>query len=123
MWSIEPVVIPYYDTGRRKYRKYYPDFFIRLSDGKEYLIEIKPAVECKPPVGKKRTKRFIIAEQTYQTNQSKWRAARSFCEQKGWVFRVMDENALQQLGLKIVPKKVPTKKSSAKKSSAKKKRK
>jgi hypothetical protein len=117
MWSIEPIAIPYYDIGTRKYRKYYPDFFIKMANGKEYLIEIKPAVECSPPAGKRRTRNFIIAEQTYKTNQSKWKAARIFCDQKGWVFRVMDENALHQLGLKVIRKSIPTLKSSPKKKS------
>jgi hypothetical protein len=129
MWSIEPLAIPYYDVGTRRFRKYYPDFFVKFSDGREYLIEIKPAAECKPPKGKRRTKHLIIAEQTYETNQSKWKAAKQMCKEKGWVFRVLDENALKEMGLKIIPsrikkqtKKPQTKKTQAKKSQTKKKR-
>jgi len=112
MWGIEPISIPYFDLGTRKNRRYFPDFFVKFADGREYLIEIKPSTECVPPKGKKGTKNFILAEQTYATNRSKWSAAKTFCNKKGWKFRVMNENNLKEMGIKIM---TPSKRRSTKK--------
>ncbi len=102
-WSVEPFTIPYFDVGQRKYRKYWPDFWIKKSDGTILLIEIKPEYQTKPPQKPKRkTKKALLAEQTWLTNKSKWQAAREFCDQKGWKFQILTEKTLRNIGIKIL---------------------
>jgi hypothetical protein len=103
-WAIEPFSIPYFDRGTNKNRRYNPDFYIEMEDGKKFLIEIKPDYETKPPKMRKGTKKYILAEQTYQTNQSKWYSAIEYCKQKGWSFKVVTEYTLEQMGIKILSK-------------------
>jgi hypothetical protein len=67
--------------------RYFPDFWVknRLNDGsiKEYLIEIKPLAEMnEPKVPTRKTASYVKKVQTYVKNQSKWSAARLFCEHR-----------------------------------------
>jgi len=101
-WAIEPFVIPYYDKGQKKYRKYNPDFYIKMENGKRYLIEIKPDHETKPPKVKRRTKRTLLAESTYITNQSKWDTATIYCKKNNMEFRVVTEFTMKEMGIKII---------------------
>lgn len=103
-WAIEPFAIPYFDKGTNKHRKYYPDFYIEMENGDKYIMEVKPDYETKPPKMKKGTKKYIIAEQTYMTNQSKWEHANEFCKQKGWLFKVITEHTLKDMGIKLIKK-------------------
>lgn len=119
-WVIEPFAIPYFDKGNNKSRRYYPDFFIEMANGKKYLIEIKPDHETKPPQMKKGTKRYLLAEQTFYTNQSKWETAERYCESKGWGFRVITEHTLKSMGIKIITS-LPKKKVKRRRISKKKK--
>lgn len=109
-WAIEPFAIKYYDQGQRKYRKYYPDFFIEMESGKKMIIEVKPDYETKPPKMKKGTKKYMVAESTYITNQSKWSTIKLYCEDKGWSFKVVTEHTLQKMGIKLVKQLPPRKK-------------
>lgn len=114
-WAIEPFTIPYYDKGTNKYRRYYPDFFIEMEDGTKYLIEIKPDYETKPPKMKKGSKKYLLAEQTYHTNQSKWKTAEKYCVNKGWIFKVVTEHTLKKMGIKIITSLPKKKKGTSKK--------
>lgn len=101
-WNSEGLAIPYFDPAHGKtgkFRRYYPDFLIKLRDKngklKTWLIEVKPAHEMAPPEVKGKKKRKLLREaSTFITNQAKWRAAQTFCEQQGWGFRVMNEHDL-----------------------------
>lgn len=99
-WNSEGVVIDYYDPVRGKNRRYFVDFVARIRDRhgvvRTWLIEIKPAKECVPPVRRKhmKEKTFLAESCTYITNQAKWAAARDFCAKQGWVFKVFTENEL-----------------------------
>ena len=55
---------------------------------------MKPAKETKPPTYKRRTKNVLIAEAMFEQNQAKWQAAREFCLDQGWEFRIMTEKEL-----------------------------
>lgn len=102
-WASETVVVPYFDRGSGKQRRYFPDFLIQIrqTDGsiKTIMVEIKPYAESVPPVPpKKKTKktemRLMEATQTYATNQSKWEAAREYCRKRGYSFVVITEREL-----------------------------
>ena len=70
---------------------------IKESNGKvmRYVIEVKPAKQCIPPVkGRKQKKTFIREVTEYAKNQAKWKAARSFCELRQLTFKVVTEKEL-----------------------------
>lgn len=98
-WSSEEVSLNYYDPTTNRIRRYFPDFLIKVkeSDGtiKKYMIEIKPKKQTAPPPKPKRqTKRYLQEAYEYAKNQSKWAAAREWCADRGYEFRVFTENEL-----------------------------
>ena len=105
-WSSEEIVVPYYYDVDKKYHKYYVDVKIVFED-KTLLIEIKPEKETVPPVGAKRTKRYITEGLTYVKNMNKWEAADNYAKDRGWEFQVWTEKTLQEM--KLLSKPVPGK--------------
>jgi len=105
-WASEPFGIPYIDKTQRNYkgqfkkRRYFPDFLCKIlnSNGNIdiWLVEIKPYKETIPPTkGKNKSKKTQIYEsRTYMVNQQKWNAARSYCQRKGWFFKILTEKQL-----------------------------
>lgn len=98
-WSSEEVVIPYISPVDNRRHRYFVDFYVeaRAADGsvKVMLLEVKPAAQVAPPQPPKRkTKRFISEVMTYGVNQAKWEAAKSYCDTKGWEFKIITENEL-----------------------------
>jgi hypothetical protein len=98
-WSSEEVSLNYYDPTTNRIRRYFPDFLIKVkeSDGtiKKYMIEIKPKKQTAPPPKPKRqTKRYLQEAYEYAKNQSKWAAAREWCADRGYEFKVFTENEL-----------------------------
>lgn len=97
-WSSEEVVIPYrMDDG--SFHRYFPDFMIeyRDKDGnmQREIIEVKPKKQCSPPVrGKKSYGRYIAEVKTYRKNECKWDAAREYCVDRGYKFRILTEDHL-----------------------------
>ena len=101
-WKSEEFYIPYYDPTTRRYRRYFPDFFVTVkeSDGttKNMVIEIKPKTQTEPPKPAKRvTKKLLKEAITWGVNNAKWEAAREYCSKRGWKFILMTE---YDLGLK-----------------------
>lgn len=86
MYDSQPVKITYYDTTGKK-RHYTPDVFVR------YRRDIVPAKNMK----------HMLCEVKYiedlKTNGREWRykfkAARQFAKQKGWVFRILSERNIR----------------------------
>lgn len=97
-WASEEISIPYYNPVKKRVAKYFPDFYMEYIDKdnkkKKVLIEVKPAKETKPPQYKRRTKNVLIAEAMFEQNTAKWKAAREFCMDQGWEFRIMTEKEL-----------------------------
>lgn len=98
-WGSEEIVIPYLSPVDQRIHRYFVDFYIKVQDrqGKvtKYLIEIKPAKFTMQPVKPKRvTPRFIEEVRTWGVNQSKWKNATDFCENRGWKFLVLTEREL-----------------------------
>ena len=73
--------------------------FGKTKDGKikTVVMEVKPDKQTKPPVQKRRTKKYLEESATYLINQSKWKAALEFCKDHGWEFKILTEH---DLGLK-----------------------
>jgi hypothetical protein len=74
-----------------------------MSNGNEYLIEIKPKKETKEPKRPTRkSKKYLREVMTYIKNQSKWEAANDYCLDKGWTFQVWTEDTIKGLGIKLL---------------------
>ena len=94
-WASEEVPIKYYSPLDKKVHRYFPDFIVKTSKGKKYIIEIKPYKQCfQPKTPKKKTKAFMRESFEYIKNQAKWKAARAYCEDKGFEFKIMTEKEL-----------------------------
>ena len=88
-WNSETIIIKYdfLDPVKKTVRnhRYFTDFWMRIEDKnkaiKEYVIEIKPYDQTRPPAKPKRqTQAHQKRVFTYLKNQAKWAAARKFCE-------------------------------------------
>jgi len=98
-WASEEIPIGYYDPVYKKSRKYFPDFYIKVQEQnnviKKYLIEIKPKKQTVPPQRPQRqTKRYISEVYEYTRNQMKWEAAREWCADRGYEFKILTEQEL-----------------------------
>lgn len=100
-WTSESLVIPYFDPGKNKNRRYFTDLTFNILDNstntiKKYVVEIKPDSQThKPKRGKKKQTTFINECYTYVTNKSKWDAAKKLCDSKGWSFVLWTENGIR----------------------------
>lgn len=97
-WSSEEIVIPYRSIDNKVHR-YYPDFWIKYKqyDGKmiQEIIEVKPKSQCKRPSKKgKHYGKYLREARTYAINESKWDAAREYCLDRGYKFRILTEDHL-----------------------------
>ena len=98
-WQSEEKYVPYRSPIDNRIHRYYPDFLIKVkeSDGsiKRYMIEIKPKRQTiPPPKPQRQTKKYLNEVYEYAKNQSKWEAAREYCADRGWEFKVITENEL-----------------------------
>jgi len=101
-WGSEEIALPYLSPLDNKVHRYFPDFYIKVkeNDGqiKKYIIEVKPKKQTVEPIPqKKKTKGYIYEVMEYAKNQAKWKAAREFCEDRQWEFKVITED---ELGIK-----------------------
>ena len=98
-WASEEIIIPYISPIDNRPHRYFVDFYVeaKLADGsiKKMLLEVKPAAQTKPPKApKRRTKRYLSEVMTYGVNEAKWKAAKEYCLDKGWEFRIITEAEL-----------------------------
>ena len=101
-WGSEEYMIPYRSPLDNKIHRYFPDFYIKVNEKngyiKKYLIEIKPKRQCvEPKVQKNKTRGYLYEVYEYARNQAKWKAAKSFCADRLWEFKVLTED---ELGIK-----------------------
>lgn len=90
-WGSECFSIPYFYIDGTTHR-YYPDYFIEMMNGDKYVVEIKPKNQTQQPINEN-----CWAWKEYQKNLCKWRAAKEFCEKKGYIFKILTENTIKQL--------------------------
>tara|TARA_B100000700_G_scaffold110215_1_gene124197 strand:- start:275 stop:715 length:441 start_codon:yes stop_codon:yes gene_type:complete len=102
-WQSEEFFIPYRSPIDGRVHRYFPDFFVKYKDnnGKKrvLVIEVKPKKETKMPTTnpKRRTKSWAYSVRTYAVNQAKWKAAKEFCKDNNYEFKIMTEH---ELGIK-----------------------
>ena len=113
-WSSEEIIVKYVSPKDSRVHRYYPDFWLKVKtpDGtiKEYMWEVKPAKSSVPPAPKTREqvltetkagrRRYYMDVITWGINEAKWKAATSYCEERGWSFQVITEKHLPSMGHK-----------------------
>ena len=98
-WASEEIAIPYRSPIDNRVHRYFPDFYMKVKETngkiKNYVIEVKPAKQTKPPKKPKRqTKGYIREAYEYAKNQAKWKMAKEYCADRQWEFKVVTEKEL-----------------------------
>ena len=101
-WGSEEFFIRYRSPLDNRVHRYFPDFYIKYikSNGSicRSIIEVKPDKQTRPPKKPKRqTKGYLYEVTQYVTNEAKWDAAKEFCKDRLWEFRIFTE---KELGVK-----------------------
>lgn len=99
-WGSEEIVIPYISPIDNRVHRYFPDFYVRVRSKtgriEKLIIEIKPLKQTTPPKKQqRRTKRYITEVTTYAVNDAKWKAAREYCADRQWQFKILTEKELK----------------------------
>jgi len=97
-WASEAIIIPYINPVDGKAHRYYTDGVIVLKEAngiKKYIVEIKPSTQLSQPIkGKKRQSTLFYENTRYIQNQAKWKAAKKWCDTKGYSFLILTEKEL-----------------------------
>lgn len=98
-WGSEEFAIPYRSPVDDRLHRYFPDFLVKIKDKdgkvKTFVVEVKPESQTREPVIRKKvTKRYITEVMTWGVNESKWKAAKEFCTDRGWEFQIWTEKTL-----------------------------
>lgn len=103
-WNSEETVIPYRCSTDNKIHRYFVDITVKFKGkSKPFLIEIKPKKQTEPPkTPKRKTKRYLNEVMTYMKNESKWKAASSYCKNNGLEFSIWTEDTIKGLGIKLL---------------------
>jgi len=102
-WASEEIAIPYKSPVDGRWHRYFPDFTIKYKDSsgklRKMMVEVKPAKQCKQPKVNptKKTKTWLNEVYTWGVNQAKWEAAKNFCDDRSWEFKIFTE---KELGIK-----------------------
>ena len=96
-WASEPISIEYINSLDGKKHKYFPDYYMKLDSGKEYLVEVKPSSQLKKPTAPKRKtvrgmKNYKYAMDMYITNMCKVQYAEEYCKTRGWQYKIVTED-------------------------------
>ena len=99
-WQSEEFFIPYRSPLDNRMHRYFPDFLIKYQDNngrrRIMVVEIKPKKETKMPATnpKKRSKSWAYSVRTWAVNHAKWKAAREYCRDRNYEFKIMTEDDL-----------------------------
>lgn len=95
-WGFECLKIPYTSPLDQKIHHYIPDFLVETLDSNKNksisIIEIKPKRQTKNPSTRKRIK--LEEAIVYSVNDAKWKSAKQFCDDNGWLFKILTEKEL-----------------------------
>ena len=99
-WGSEELVIPYKSPLDNKWHRYFPDFYIKYVDNqgniRRSIIEIKPKRFCEAPkIQSRKSKKYIYEVTEYAKNQAKWKAAKEYCEDRRYEFKILTEDHLR----------------------------
>tara|TARA_R110001606_G_scaffold355759_1_gene506778 strand:+ start:127 stop:564 length:438 start_codon:yes stop_codon:yes gene_type:complete len=97
-WGSENIKIPYHNPLTKRTHRYHIDNYVVIQEGEKitkYCVEIKPYSQTQRPKTKYRKKQHLIYDQKqYVINQSKWAAARKYCDGRGYSFLILTEKEL-----------------------------
>ena len=99
-WQSEEFWIPYKNPIDNRVHRYFPDFFIKYKDGngksRSVVVEVKPKKQIKEPKKnpKRKTQAWYYEVKTWVVNQAKWEAAKQFCADRQYEFKLMTEDDL-----------------------------
>jgi hypothetical protein len=102
-YGYEIIKIPYHSEVDGRMHEYIVDFYAVMKEVKgtvkKYLIEIKPDDQTKRPVmpkkrSEKSMKNFLYEARQYIINQNKWKYAQSYCNQNGFIFKLITQKSL-----------------------------
>jgi len=99
-WKSEEFWIPYRSPIDNKIHRYFPDFFVKYKDkngnNRHLVVEIKPEKDLKePPTNPpKKTKSWVYSVKMWAINQAKWEAAKEWCDDRNYEFRILTEKNL-----------------------------
>lgn len=98
-WKSEEFCIPYVSPIDGKVHRYFPDFFINYK-GRTIVVEIKPKKDLKMPEQnpKRKTKSWAYSVKMWAINQAKWEAAREWCADRQYEFKILTE---KELGIEL----------------------
>jgi hypothetical protein len=85
-WEFEQTFVKYYYGGRK--RTYIIDFWFTLENGKQFIVEIKPATF------------YLKAMANHDMNYFKWEAAGVYAIQHNCTFKVLTEASIPRLAVK-----------------------
>jgi hypothetical protein len=89
-WASESIAVPYRNPLTGKIASYYPDFFVQYmnKNGKQIaeVIEVKPRSQSSLMEAKSKNDQLHAV-----VNMAKWTAAKLWCKQQGFNFRVITE--------------------------------
>jgi len=96
-WQSERIAVPYIDPTKNQrdppIRRYFPDFVVTYDDDNTFMYEVKPKRETRKPTTQ--NKRRLLKESiVYARNIAKWKAAKHYCDERGWHFRILTEDDL-----------------------------
>lgn len=101
MWGSESVIIPYISPADGRMHRYFVDLVaeIKMKDNtiKKVLIEVKPEKQTKPPTitNRKKQSTILYEKYNYAINLAKWKSAKEWCNKKGYLFLIFNENHLK----------------------------
>lgn len=96
-WASEEFHIPYLSPVDERLHRYFPDVWMEVqtpTGPKTYVIEIKPKAQTELRLIKRKTRKFLQEAGIVAVNHAKWDAAKEFCRERGWEFRVLTEDQL-----------------------------
>ena len=101
-WGSEEIYMWYRSPIDNRPHRYFPDFYIKVREEtgkiKKYIIEVKPQRQTKPPAKPKRqTKGYLREAFEFAKNKAKWNAAKDWCDDQGYEFKIFTE---KELGIK-----------------------
>ena len=83
----------------KKIHRYFPDFWIKYKNAQGNIlcevIEVKPKRQTQKPTKKNKPYgKYLKESRTYGINQLKWKAAREYCADRNYKFRILTEDHL-----------------------------
>jgi len=102
-WGSEVVWIPYYNPIKKRVCQYWTDLVVHSKEHGVLIVEIKPEkeitaiLENKIPkrTGRKKESTLMYELKMFAINQAKWRAAKEYCDTKGWKFVLVSEKNIK----------------------------